>query len=455
MDTLARRALVVAFVFAGLGAEAGAQAPRPTAAVFGGSAFDPKVTERLDLSLSVAGAYDGQGIDDTAGVGIATRSPLLSSGFYNSLTAGLNYSWTGRRAQLGATAGASGRYYEQDGRFLMLNDFVSAGLTSELTRRISLAVNQSVSYSPAYFNSLVPGFEAPSLGAAVGAGSDYSLGQQQTYLYDTTATLSRTLSSRSSLAALADYRFSAAAAGSPFGSIKAYGVGGRYTRTVSNSLALRLGYVYREGQYGAAGGQPTAVHDIDAGVDYKKALSFSKRTKVNFSVGSIILNSAPAGASSSATALGRNLQFGVTGNVGLTEDIGRTWRARVMYDRGLNFSEAFRTPVFADSIRATFDGLFSKRADFKSEASAVFGEVGYNTPTVSAVSSSGGSGVRNYQGSARVRFGLTSWAAAYTEYVYYRYSLGTAVAVGPGIPSLLNRNSVRLGMTFWAPLLRK
>jgi hypothetical protein len=127
----------------------------------------------------------------------------------------------------------------------------------------------------------------------------------------------------------------------------------------------------------------------------------------------------------------------------------------VMYDRGLNFSEAFRTPVFADSIRATFDGLFSKRADFKSEASAVFGEVGYNTPTVSAVSSSGGSGVRNYQGSARVRFGLTSWAAAYTEYVYYRYSLGTAVAVGPGIPSLLNRNSVRLGMTFWAPLLRK
>ena len=465
MGTRARRALILALAFAGVATEARAQiqTPRPASALFFGSAYDPKITERLDAFLNVAGAYDGQAVQDTTGRVVPGLSPLQRSGFYNDLTGGLSYNWTGQRAQFGASGGASGRYYGQDG-FLWLNEFVSAGLTAELTRRVALSVNQSISYSPPYFNSLTPGFESPALGTAVGAGSNYSVAPQQAYLYDTSVTISRALSPRSSFSVLAEYRFYNTATGYqlantptgyPLAKFKTYGVGGRYTRILSKSVGLRLGYVYREGLYGVVAGVPSASHDIDVGVDYKHALSFSKRTVVNFSVGSTILNSSSTAALvrnvygvTGASALARNLQFGVTGNVGLTHDMGRTWRARLMYDRGLTFSEAVQGPIFADSIRANLGGLFSKRADFESEAAAFLGDVAYGSPTPA-------SRLQNYEAHARVRFALASWAAVYTEYVYYRYSVGSAVLVTPGIPSLLNRNSVRLGLSFWAPLLRK
>jgi len=451
MGTLARRALILALAFAGVAAEARAQTqtPRPASALFFGSGYDPKVTERLDAFLTVAGAYDGQAVQDTTGRVVPGLSPLQRSGFYNDLSGGLNYNWTGQRAQFGASGGASGRYYRQDG-FLWLNEFASAGLTAELTRRVALSVNQSISYSPPYFNSLIPGFESPALGTAVGAGSNYSVAPQQTLLYDTSVTISRALTPRSSLSGLVDYRFYDSATGNPLAKFKTYGVGGRYTHMLSKSVGLRLGYVYREERYGVVTGAPSASHDIDVGVDYKRALSFSKRTVVNFSVGSTILNSSARNVNGvpGAPALARDLQFGVTGNVGLTHDMGRTWRARLMYDRGLTFSEAVQGPIFADSIRGTLRGLFSKRADFESEADVFLGDVAYGSPTPA-------SRLQNYQANARVRYALASWAAVYTEYVYYRYSAGSAVVVTPGIPSLLNRNTVRLGLSFWAPLLRK
>ncbi len=65
------------------------------------------------------------------------------------------------------------------------------------------------------------------------------------------------------------------------------------------------------------------------------------------------------------------------------------------------------------------------------------------------------SNVRTYTGSARVRSAINQTLALFAEYVYYNYNLGTAVITTPGIPQSLDRNTVRVGITAWMPLLRK
>src|SRR5204862_2967615 len=114
--------------------------------------------------------------------------------------------------------------------------------------------------------------------------------------------------------------------------------GGIYQRHISRDATLHLGYVYQEGQFGVqAQARPAAVHNIDAGLDYHRALSFSRRTKIDFATGSTIVNLPAAEGLTSS-----QLQYRVTGTAGLTRDMGRTWRARLGYNRGVGFWEAFR-----------------------------------------------------------------------------------------------------------------
>ena len=442
-SSLRRPVNVIALVavFAALAADAHAQQQRalPSRALFGGASTDPRLTQSLDVNVSAAASYDSQAFDQT-GLDPSTLSPFQRGGFYNALSGTLNYSWNGRRMQVGATGGGSGRYYTKDNNFLLLNEFASGGFFAAPNPRLTIAVNQSVSYSPPYFNALLPGFDAPSLGASVGAGSDYSVGRRESLLYDTTATVAHTFSPRSSFAVLGNYRFADQSFDSA-STLRSYGIGGRYMHSLSKNLALRLGYIYREGRY--AGTETTILHDIDAGVDYQRALSFSKHTKVNFRLGSLILNSSPKGVDA------RSLRYGVTGNAGLTQDIGRTWRARIVYDRGVNFSEAFQNPVFVDSVRATTEGLINKRIDFRGEGAVSIGDLRYSA------TAGADSNVRNYQALARLRYALASWLALYSEYVYYKYDLGKAVELPTGISPTWNRTSIRAGATLLAPLLKR
>jgi len=57
--------------------------------------------------------------------------------------------------------------------------------------------------------------------------------------------------------------------------------------------------------------------------------------------------------------------------------------------------------------------------------------------------------------SARTRYALGSMWAIYAEYFYYSQDLGTAVIVPSGVPSVLERQSLQVGLTLWVPLLRR
>ena len=62
----------------------------------------------------------------------------------------------------------------------------------------------------------------------------------------------------------------------------------------------------------------------------------------------------------------------------------------------------------------------------------------------------------SYVGSVRLRYGLTRIAAPFVEYLYYFYDFrGGAQQLPADVPSRLERNGIRAGLTLWIPLLRR
>src|SRR5262249_37939686 len=158
--------------------------------------------------------------------------------------------------------------------------------------------------------------------------------------------------------------------------------------------------------------------NIDTGVDYRHALSFSRHTTVDFSVGSSLVNLPEVGTAGSprGAAVGReSLQYQATGDLGLSHDIGRSWRARIAYKRRISFVEACGDPVLTSALRVSLDGFAWRRVDLRLSGGATIGDAA----TTQSVRDS----LHSYDGAIRVRLGMSSVTALYCEYVYYRYGV--------------------------------
>jgi hypothetical protein len=224
--------------------------------------------------------------------------------------------------------------------------------------------------------------------------------------------------------------------------LRSYGVGGRYGYNVTRNATLHFGYVYRGGQYSYSPGQSAAVvHDIDAGIDYHRPLSLSRRTRFDFSVGSTIVTNPETETTRTERV------FRVVGTAALSHDMGRTWRAKITYNRGAGFAGGLNQPVFSDAAIGSLEGFFSRRIDFSTQAGFSFGS--------GAERSNLDRDFRTYTATARLRAALTPILALFGEYLYYNYDFGPDVGIVSGVPLKLDRNSVRLGITVWLPLVRR
>jgi hypothetical protein len=59
-----------------------------------------------------------------------------------------------------------------------------------------------------------------------------------------------------------------------------------------------------------------------------------------------------------------------------------------------------------------------------------------------------------YTGAARLRVALSRFGSAYVQYFRYQYRFGADDAAVAALPSSVERDGVRGGLTFWLPLLR-
>jgi hypothetical protein len=422
-----------------------AQRPRPERpyrGLFGGNGADPNSAQQFDLNVSLSGAYDDNVLADRSQGGVDPR--FQKSGGYGSGSVSLDYTRRAGRATFDVTGGTSYRYYPSIKQMNGFNSFASIGLAVKLSSRTDFRATESASYSPFYSFGGFPGLFPSATGDVAPISPDYPLLEQAAISLFSSASIEHRLTARSSVSA--DYSLSYIDYRNRNQPFRNWSAGAKYSYRLTSRASLRLGYHYRKGTYGLYyGNQPIVGHDIDVGIDYSRALSFSRKTTYGFSTGSSIYRS----FSPSGTVVIADWQYKthymVTGSAYLNRQIGRSWNARLNYQRGLQFVQGFPDPFFSDSVTATVGGFAGTRSRLNFSAAYTNGNVGINIT---------GRNYVTYMGVASYQFALARWAALFADYDYYHYVFDKTVPLPPGMNRGLDRQSVRGGMNLWLPLLR-
>jgi hypothetical protein len=419
-------------------------APRPVTAIYGGSSYEPGPKHLFDATLGIGAAYEN---NETAEFEQAFLSPFERTGPYTSASGSLAYNWRGEKAQFGANGGAEGRIYQQSGEVLSVNRYAGVGLVANFARRTQIVLNQTVSYSPAYFSGMFPVLSDQRPGAINALGPNHAVSTLNALTYDTSGDISHGLTPRTTVSFSSSVRRTDFPEGSGYEDLLAYSIGGRADRHLSENTTVRFGYYYRKGQYAFVADAPVnaAVHDLDVGIIYDRALSLTRRTHLDFSVGSSLINQ-PVGAGTAPDPVDDRLQYEFTGSVGLNHEFRQTWLARLAYDRGAGLVEGFPEPVFSNGVSASLDGFMNPRAELSLRAAYTNGDVG---------SLATGNGLKAYSASAQLQYGINRFMATSGEYFYYWYEIGPNVALPAGVTPFRERFGVRGWLTVWLPLVRR
>jgi hypothetical protein len=440
--TRAAVAILAALVCA---APASAQRPRPDRpyrGLFGGNGADPNSTQQLDLNASLFGAYDDNVLANQLQFGVDPR--FQQSGGYGTGTVSLDYTRRAGRATFDFTGGTTYRYYPSLSQLDGANSFVSAGLTAKLSSRTNFSATESASYSPFYSLGAIPGMMTPSPGEIAPIGSDYPLLLESALSLYSSASLEHRLTPRASLTADYTLQYTDYRTGNQV--LDNWAAGGRFGYRLTSRASLRLGYHYRRSTSPLYfGGQPVVGHDIDVGIDYNRALSFSRKTTVGFTTGTSIYRSFTSNGSLISTDWAYKTHFLATGSAYLNRQMGRSWTGRLSYQRGLQFVPGFGNPFFADSVSASLGGFVGARSNLNLSAYYSSGQLGIVTT---------GQGYKSYVGAADYQFALSRFVALSANYTYYHYLFDPTVVLLPGMNRGLNRQSVRVGLNLWLPLLR-
>jgi hypothetical protein len=416
---------------------------RPYRGIFGGPP-DPDTPQSLVLSASAFGAYD-----ENVLAGITDRPTVLDprlqrSGYYSGAQTGLHYalSKTRQRASFQAFSDAQAAVYRSRATDTFSPQYDGGvAFTVPLGRTTTFGASQSVAYSKYYRFVLFPGVEGlDNVDDAVATDPSLELLSRAAIGYTTNAVLTRRLSTRSSVSA--EYRRREVNyLDRQFADFGGQSAAVLFRRQITAHATLNLGYRYRVVDPTTLNSVARTAHDVDAGVDYGRALSISRRTFVSFSTGSTILvRDAVSGTSNSDS----RLHVRLIGNAALRHELGRTWSLDATYRRGVAFHEGFNEPFFVDTATAGVGGLFTRRLDFSAVARWSFATLdrGRNSDH------------RAVSATAQSRYALTRYLAVFVRYAYYRYRFGAEVPLDNELPRELNRNGVRVGLTASVPLIR-
>jgi hypothetical protein len=443
--------LIVTSVTAAPVSAQGSDVRRPFRGLFGGPSGPPS-PHVLTLSASVFAAYDDNVTE--ALTNRRVRSPWFQdSGEYYGANAGLNYTFArdGERFDFGVGGAASLNYYLHGERSDALPAY-QANMTfgARLTRSLALMARQSAAYSSTYSQALMP--EAgeggiPEVGTPMDPALD--LFEMRAIRSATSLLLTQELGRHASIRG--GYQFRTLTVDEDevvdprFRDYETHSgsAGFHYDRPVTRYATLQLGYGIRASDRRSGTGEPQFLHNIDAGVNYARALSFSRRTTLSFGTGSAIAVSEPLDPASGGDREGRT-RVRLTGRASLVHELGRTWTAQLTYARGFRNHDGFDELFFTDAVDAGVGGLISRRLSFAAGASWADSSIEYR--------SQGGREGRS--ASAQLQYGLNRLMALYASYSYYHYRYSSNVPLDERFPRQLDRHGVRVGLTTSVPLIR-
>jgi hypothetical protein len=411
---------------------------RPFRGLFGGLETDPGSRQRLDFAVTLNAGYDDNIIQGLPSEIVDPR--VQDSSKYAGLGAALTYRLrAGRRTSFGAGVYSSLRYFADEIAAQPTPNAHSASV--DLTTMLggaTLALSQGVSVLPYYsaLYNILPAVDAAN-GMPRQSNLDYGLTEQKALAYSTSAGLSMPVSRRSSLSFSygrnqADYdseRFD-------FFSQRA---GAAYSHQTTRNLTLRLGYGHEWAKINPDM-DLAQTHNLDVGVAYSRALSFSRRTTFSFSTGSSILTFMDT------TEPDRQLTYyNLIGQASLNHEIGRSWNARISYDRSVQFVQAFSEPFFGDSVFGELSGQVTRRWDASFRA-------GYSMGTVGASATGNGYDMLNV--GAGTGFAISRYLRLHGNYFYYRYDFEEGVSIPLNLSQGVDRHGFQVGLGVWLPLLR-
>jgi hypothetical protein len=446
-------------------------------AVFGGS-VSSNDREALDLSLSLAEAYDDNAL--ATDFGGLEPSTFQRSGVYTELISDLAFSRSGT-TQVQATVGSDLRYYNELNRVVVLTSRAGLDLLSTFGRGTVVHFGQGVTYAPTSLSTLfapplTPVDEA-STSDVLPINGDYALLSERLVNFLTSATVDQKITRRSILSLSGDLSYSNYVAEAPeLSDLRSNSVRSQFSYQLDRRFTLRSGYKFSSANY-AQGARPVTQHTVDAGFGYEKSTSRSRKTTIEFSVGSTLYEIVPildslleapdievlpdevgveAGTPQTTpsptltsvtipTETTRN--YGVTGNLAVSHDLGRTWSATGVYQRGLSYVYGLRDATFGDGVTINVQGFFNRRLDLNFQTS-------YSGGSFAVAGSRTASDYKSYAGSVRARSGLGKMWATYVEYLFYYYEFDNSRELQTGLPPRLTRNAIRGGLTLWVPVMR-
>jgi opacity protein-like surface antigen len=431
-------ACLLVLVSAGTAHAQAARPERPYRGLFGGGdTSDVRQTVRVSGSLGTGwdtdraadlrnGAFDGP-----SGVGGLNSLPpgSLGSGALGQFSGALSYLFSSDVGNLNAVAGTSGRYYPNGADEIIRRDNVGVNGSSRVG--FGLSVAGGASYHPYSVSSLYADL-LPGDPNVLDTEFDIGSSRQHVTSYNVAPSWSVQLSRR--LSANAQYRYSARVASGAIPEHASYNAGGGLRYNLGRGLDLKLGYRYTDASY--ASEDSYRNHAIDAGVDFQRALSFSRRTTLSFSTGTSAADH-PAGDT--------ELKFRVIGDVSLNHEIGRSWSTGVSYSRNMRFDEGWSEPIFTDNAAAQFGGLLNRRIGVSSSAGVSRGRQAFDR----------GKGYEAYFAGAGMNIALGQYASfgASYRYQFREYTAGYAPLLDNA--ALMRRQSVHANVSLWAPLYQQ
>jgi hypothetical protein len=199
---------------------------------------------------------------------------------------------------------------------------------------------------------------------------------------------------------------------------------------LSRDVSLRTSYRYTEAHYPT---RTVHTHSPDVGLDFRRALSLTRRTSLSF------------GAGVEATQTNDQTRYRLTSHVNVTHEIGRTWFANGAYRRGTFFIDTLSEPVFGDSASAGINGLLTRRIQFSAVAFLSMGSASFTTQRQ----------FDTYRGVVTLSTALNRFMNVGADYAYYKYIYDPLIELDPGLPRNVNRQSIRAHISFWAPLMNR
>jgi hypothetical protein len=296
--------------------------------------------------------------------------------------------------------------------------------------RQRLHASQGASYAPSYqFGAVADATTTPEVQAAQSHG-DFANAQLSALASNSNVDWSWMLSRRVALSTF--YNLQRTTFGRPGLDMTSQEAGARLSRRLTRYVSLRTGYAYRVSRAESTAGQPLRVNNVDAGIDFSRPLTQSKRTMLSFGSGSSL---APAD---------QRMALNLTGDATLTRLIGRTWSARLAVNRGVRLVEGFTEPVLDNAVTTTLAGNLRRRVSLSMSGSLSTGTVGLN--------GGAGNGFTNWTTASGVTIPLGRRTAFDAHYFCAGHRFEERVALPPGLANERLRQGVRVGVT-WSPAL--